>query len=105
LVNARAARHAGGMQRSPLQSQAVLSAGYDPATRELEIEYRTGRIYRYREVPHGVFEFLLRTPSKGGYVNRMIHGRYVYEEITPAPAESDMLQALQASLAARREEP
>lgn len=86
------------MQRSPLQSSAVLSAGYDPITRELELEFKNGRIYRYREVPAGVYEFLLRTPSKGGYVNRMIQNRYAFEEVTPERSEQDVLKALQASL-------
>jgi hypothetical protein len=86
------------MQRTPLQSRAVLSAGYDPATQELELEFQNGRIYRYREVPAGVYEFLLRSPSKGGYVNRMIQSRYAFEEVTPERCEQDVLKALEASL-------
>lgn len=89
------------MHRTPLESRAIVSAGYDPATQQLELEFRNGRVYRYRDVPPGVYAFLLRTPSKGGYVNRMIQDRYPFDEITPAPAEQDVLQALQASLAAR----
>jgi hypothetical protein len=91
------------MRRTPLQSRAVLSAGYDPATKQLELEFQNGRIYRYREVPAGVYEFLLRTPSKGGYVNRMIQNRYAFEEVTPDRAEQNVLKALEASLAARAE--
>lgn len=87
------------MERTPLASRAVLSAGYDPLTRELEIEFRNGRVYRYRDVPDGVYAFLLRTPSKGGYVNRMIQNRYAFEEVTPEHSEQDVLKALEASLA------
>lgn len=92
------------MQRTPLRSRAVLSAGYDAATQTLELEFHNGRIYRYRDVPEGVYQFLLRTESKGGYVNRMIQDRYAFEEVTPTPPAQDMLEALQASLdAAQRE--
>jgi hypothetical protein len=86
------------MQRTPLKSRAVISAGYDAARRELEIEFHNGRIYRYREVPEGVYQFLLRTESKGGYVNRMIQDRYAYEQVGPDAPEQDVLAALQASL-------
>jgi hypothetical protein len=88
------------MRRTPLASQAIVSAGYDPQAKILELEFRNGRIYRYLGVPPGVYEFLLRTPSKGGYVNRMIDGHYPHEEVTPAPPEQDLLGALHASLKA-----
>ena len=86
------------MVRTPLASTAIISAGYDPATQQLELEFRNGRVYRYSEVPQGVYDFLLRTPSKGGYVNRMIDGKYRHEDVTPRPAEQDLEHALSASL-------
>jgi hypothetical protein len=93
------------MQRTPLRSRALVSAGYDPEARLLELEFHNGRVYRYREVPPGVFEFLLRTPSKGSFVNRMIDGRYAHEEVSErAPElEADMTELLEASLRARGE--
>jgi hypothetical protein len=86
------------MFRQPLASTAIVSAGYDPDTQQLELEFRNGRIYRYSDVPRGVYDFLLRTPSKGGYVNRMIDGKYAHQDITPAPPEQDLAQVLSASL-------
>jgi lysyl-tRNA synthetase class 2 len=91
------------MHRERLASSAVVSAGYDPATQQLEIEFRGGRVYRYRDVPRGVYDFLVRASSKGGYVNRMIEGRYSYEEISASLPEQDILGALRASLKAREE--
>ena len=89
------------MQRTPLRSRALVSAGYDPEAQLLELEFHNGRVYRYREVPPGVYEFLLRTPSKGGFVNRMIEGRYAYEEVAEAVAEPDVAALLEASLRGR----
>lgn len=86
------------MERLPLTSKAVLSAGYDPATQTLELEFVGGRVYRYREVPEGVYAWLLRTPSKGAYVNRKIDGQYDYEEVRESEPAQDLLAALRASV-------
>lgn len=88
------------MQRTPLRSRALVSAGYDPETQLLELEFHNGRVYRYRDVPPGVYQFLLRTPSKGGFVNRMIEGQYPYEEVAEDGPEPDVAALLEASLRA-----
>jgi hypothetical protein len=87
-----------GMERVSLASRAVVSAGYDPATRTLELEFASGRVYRYYEVPQGTYDWLLRAHSKGAFVARMINERYSFRDVTPAPAEQDLDQALRASL-------
>jgi hypothetical protein len=92
------------MQRVPLDSKAVVSAGYDAATEHLEIEFRNGRVYRYSGVPQGVFDFLIRARSKGGFVNRMIDGRYPHEEVSAPVPEQDLLAALSASVSALADE-
>ena len=86
------------MERVPLVSGALLSAGYEASSEELEIEFHGGRIYRYSQVPPGIYEFLVRTKNKGSYVNRMIHGHYPFREVTPEPPEQDLVAALSASL-------
>jgi hypothetical protein len=60
-------------------------------------------VYRYRGVPEGVWTFLLRSASKGGYVNRMIDGHYPHEDITPKQPAQDLQRALEASLLERGE--
>ena len=91
--------------RQRLPSNAILSAGYDEATRELELEFQSGHVYRYADVPPSVFDWLLRTKNKGGFVRRMISGRYgehaVREHLardTSPGAESSLEDALRASL-------
>lgn len=80
---------------------------------ELEIEFRSGRVYRYRAVPRGVLDWLLRSKNMGAFVTRMIVGRYVTvaspeEQALPSGdsregvrglAEPSLEQALRASLA------
>jgi hypothetical protein len=88
------------VERTPLQSKAIVSAGYDAEQRALELEFASGRVYRYEDVPHGTYEWLLRAPSKGGYFARMINDRYAYRDVTGGtdPTESDLAAALQNSL-------
>ena len=88
------------MDRTRLESRAVLSAGYEDSTQTLEIEFSSGKIYQFDAVPRAVFEWLLRTPSKGGYVTRMINPHYAYRDITPRPGtlEEDLAERLRESV-------
>lgn len=78
----------------------MASAGYDDATLVLEIEFTSGRIYQFEDVPRGVFDWLLRTPNKGSYVARMINNKFRYRDVTPRPnsSEPDILGQLQDSV-------
>jgi hypothetical protein len=97
------------MERSPLDSSAVRSAGYDDASQVLELEFSNGRIYQFDAVPRAVYDWLLRTPNKGGYVNRMINGRYTHRDITrasqPPQPERDLAQILSDSLRRLEDKP
>lgn len=59
-----------------MQSGALASVGYDAESEALEIEFRSGRVYRYEQVPASVHDWLLRAPNKGIFVTRQIVGRY-----------------------------
>jgi hypothetical protein len=91
------------MERKPLRSKSVKSAGYDPASAELEIEFATGRVYRYSEVPVSVYEWLLRVANKGSFVSKMVSPCYAYREMpdgrSPRGTAPDQLaDVLRASL-------
>jgi hypothetical protein len=90
------------MKRSAIRSTAIASVGYDAAARELEIEFRSGRVYRYQDVPSDVHQFMLRTPEKGRYVNRVITKHFAHRDVTPRlperTAEPDVASALEASI-------
>lgn len=88
------------MERVPVESKTLLSAGYDAAARKLELEFRNGDIYEYDDVPPSVHEWLLRARNKGQYVNRMITPNYTYRRLPEPGAEppADLLRALHRSL-------
>ena len=86
------------MERRPVQSSSLRSIGYDPEGQQLEVEFLSGRIYLYREVPESLYAWLMRSPGKGGYFNRMIRDAYPFRDITPGPEQSDLAAMLQRSL-------
>ena len=64
------------MKRQPLRSSVLQSAGYDPATAILELEFTSGDVYRYFAVPPSVFRALVDDDSPGAYFNQNISDRY-----------------------------
>ena len=64
------------MRRQPVSSSTLRSVGYDPRSRILEIEFHSGAIYQYLDVPGAVFEALLAQDSLGAYFNAEIRDAY-----------------------------
>jgi hypothetical protein len=64
------------MQREPLESSSLRSLGYDPTTNTLEVEFKSGRIYRYLGVPPTEYAALRNARSIGGYFTRQIRNNY-----------------------------
>lgn len=73
-----------GMQRRPVESDAIRSVGYDPKAWTLEVEFSDGDIYRYHPVPRGFYLGLLRASSIGRYLNTRIKPFYEAEKVEPA---------------------
>jgi len=64
------------MRRTAVDSTTMLSVGYDSAQQVLEVEFSSGVVYRYLEVPATVFEELMQAESKGRYFNQEIRDDY-----------------------------
>jgi len=58
-----------------------VSVGYDAAAHVLEIEFQTGKIYQYHDVPQEVYQRLMSAPSKGEYLHDNILNRYTFQEV------------------------
>jgi hypothetical protein len=69
------------VRRVPVQSRAIASVGYDPATNVLELEFSDGDVYRYYAVPRRVHQELLAAESMGRYFQSQIREQYGYERI------------------------
>jgi hypothetical protein len=74
------------VERKPVQSSNLAGIGYNRSARVLEIEFQSGAIYRYREVPAEIYEGLLSAESKGQYFIRHVRGRYEFRRMNePRP--------------------
>lgn len=69
------------MIRDPVASSNIASIGYDPATETLEIEFTNSSIYQYFNVPPGLNEQLMASPSKGQFLNVYIRNAYPYSRV------------------------
>ena len=66
------------MIRAPVQSSNIASIGYDSTTLTLEVEFNTGAVYQYFDVPPQVHEAFVVAESKGHYLASNIKGVYRY---------------------------
>jgi len=63
------------------KSSHIMSAGYDPDTRELQLSFHNGKTYSYRGVPEHIHRTLMTSGSKGAYFHRHINGKFKAEEL------------------------
>ncbi|MBU8974652.1 KTSC domain-containing protein [Lysobacter sp. MMG2] len=55
------------MEREHVESQAIVSVGYDPDRRLLEVEFEGGAVYRYFDVPPELHAGMMTAPSQGRF--------------------------------------
>jgi hypothetical protein len=69
------------MDRKPLESSTVASAGYDASTSTMEVEFTSGTLYDYFAVPRSTFERLLTAESPGQFFNQHIRDVYPFRKL------------------------
>ncbi|MER7797751.1 KTSC domain-containing protein [Microbacterium sp. NPDC096154] len=67
------------MKRVSLESSVIATAGYDPGTAVLELEFTTGEVYRYYAVPPSIHRALMAARSAGGFFAERIRDVYPTE--------------------------
>jgi KTSC domain len=67
------------MHRKPVESSAISSVGYDPGHEVLEVEFSSGAVYDYFEVPRSVYESLMKASSKGRFLSHRVRDRFPFE--------------------------
>jgi hypothetical protein len=71
------------MKRDPVQSSALASVGYDAQTATLELEFSSGSVYRYLNVPAAVAAALSNAESHGRYFDEFVKGAgYEYYRVS-----------------------
>ena len=72
-----------------MPSTVIRRYAFRPAQAVLDVEFVSGRVYRYRAGPEPVARRLGEVRSKGGYFNRAIRNRFACEALPGWGAEED----------------
>ena len=69
------------MQRHSVSSSNISSIGYDQQSATLEVEFTSGDIYQYFNVPEHLFQQFLHASSHGQFLNDNIRYNYRYQKV------------------------
>jgi hypothetical protein len=72
------------IERTRVESSAIASLGYEAQRGILEIEFSSGMVYQYFDVPPDVYRQALAATSKGQWFNEAIRDRFAYAPAQPA---------------------
>jgi hypothetical protein len=72
------------MERTPVKSSNIVSVGYSPADKRMEIEFRGGGVYHHAEVPQSVYDAFMAAESKGSHYHAAIKGKFKHTKLDPA---------------------
>lgn len=64
-----------------MPSTVIENFRYRPESRALEITFRSGRRYCYREVPQQTYDEMKKSFSKGEFFNRHIRDRFTFQKL------------------------
>jgi hypothetical protein len=67
--------------REPVSSSLIAAIGYVEESGTLEVELRSGAVYRYLGVGSDVYEDFRAAASKGAFFNAHIKDAYPFEEL------------------------
>jgi len=71
------------MDRTPVTSSNINSIGYDPQSGTLEVEFTSGDVYQYFNVPEHLYNGLLQAASPGQFLNiNIIRYGYRYQKVS-----------------------
>lgn len=76
------------MQRAQVESSQIAAIGYDPEAQVLEVEFKTGKVYQYFEVPAVEYSALVMAESVGRQFNKAIKGSYRYQFVEDEEEET-----------------
>ena len=69
------------MKRQSVESSNLKSIGYDEFLLVLEIEFKSGAVYRYYGVPSEVHDELINAESVGKYFNANVKSKYNFLKV------------------------
>ncbi len=72
------------MKLKKVKSSNISGVGYDAKKNTLIVEFNSGEVYEYQDVPVRMYHRLLLSPSKGKFFNQNIKQAFKYAKQTTA---------------------
>ncbi|MHB0999362.1 MAG: KTSC domain-containing protein [Armatimonadota bacterium] len=69
------------MDRDSVKSSNIKSIGYDATMRILEVEFHSGSIYQYSNVPSSIHVALMSASSCGRYFQQNVRNCFKYKQV------------------------
>ncbi len=69
------------MEREMVSSSTILSVGYEASIETLEVEFKSGGVYQYYNVPTSIYEEFMQSDSKGKFHHAYIRNSYPYSRV------------------------
>lgn len=69
------------MDRDPVSSSNIISAGYDPGSETLEVEFKDRSVYQYYNVNAHLYDQFRTAPSKGQFFNIYIKNAVPFSRV------------------------
>ena len=73
--------HLRELNRDPHDSSVIHNIAYAPLSNTLEIEFQSGSVYQYFDVPEHVYTELKNADSHGQYFNTNVRNAYTYRRV------------------------
>jgi hypothetical protein len=69
------------MDREYVESSMITSFGFDPSISTLEIEFKSGAVWQYFDVPESVYYEMKSASSCGKFFHASIKGQYAESQV------------------------
>lgn len=69
------------MKRDPVSSSNIVSVGYDAPSETLEIEFMSGAVYQYYNVPQSIYDAFIAASSAGQFFAYQIKNAFPYSRV------------------------
>src|SRR4030095_11532140 len=69
--------------RQPVHSHALAAVGYSKRLHALEVEFVSGAVYRYSNVPPQIYRDLLTATSKAQFYDTNVRGHFPSVHVKP----------------------
>ena len=73
------------MTLQPVESSNIAAVGHDPETNTLRVQFRSGQVYDYQDVPAEVHAALINASSIGSHLHNHIKGKHSFVKLEALP--------------------